>query len=220
MVVGGPYSGGQSHQRHPLLRTCTIPLMTRRSSIRSTPRTSLGKYGQDRILRAQMLMSFDPSYKTAVEKTVGGDGCKINEDDLNTSLEFVANQSTNLKITQYSRRVDELFSQAAVSSLSDAERQAARKAVAEYMLMPSLFMSIWPLQTQFACAGTIDATLWAFVKGSAPIYGTDAVLPTPRVGIWSTSFGLVSPQQTFSNQIINGAEQIMKKLVNDWSASQ
>jgi hypothetical protein len=160
------------------------------------------------------------SYKTAVEKTVGGDGCKINEDDLNTSLEFVANQSTNLKITQYSRRLGELFSQAAVSSLSDAERGAARKAVAEYMLMPSLLMSIWPLQTQFACAGTISARLSAFVKGSAHIYGTDALLQTPTVEMWSTSFSLIYPQQTFSSQIINIAEQIMKKLVNDWAASQ
>src|SRR6478672_13369380 len=44
----GPYSGGQSHQRQPLLRTCTIPLITRRSSTRSTPRTSVGKCGSIR----------------------------------------------------------------------------------------------------------------------------------------------------------------------------
>jgi hypothetical protein len=44
-VVGGPYSGGQSHQRQPLLSTCTMPLITRRSSTRSTPRTSVGKWG-------------------------------------------------------------------------------------------------------------------------------------------------------------------------------
>src|SRR4029079_9530789 len=35
--VGGPYAGGQPHQRQPLLNTCTRPLMTRRSSARSTP---------------------------------------------------------------------------------------------------------------------------------------------------------------------------------------
>src|SRR6476659_5176175 len=40
----GPYSGGQSHQRQPLLSTCTMPLITRRSSTRSTPRTSVGKW--------------------------------------------------------------------------------------------------------------------------------------------------------------------------------
>src|SRR5205814_2684345 len=43
IVVGGPYSAGQSHQRQPLFSTCTMPLMTRRSSTRSTPRTSVGR---------------------------------------------------------------------------------------------------------------------------------------------------------------------------------
>jgi hypothetical protein len=45
MVVGGPYSGGQSHQRQPLFNTCNMPLITRRSSTRSLPRISVGKNG-------------------------------------------------------------------------------------------------------------------------------------------------------------------------------
>src|SRR6185437_8365229 len=45
MVVGGPYSGGQSHHRQPLFNTCKMPLITRRSSTRSLPRTSVGKCG-------------------------------------------------------------------------------------------------------------------------------------------------------------------------------
>src|SRR6266566_7174611 len=45
MVVGGPYSGGQSHHRQPLFSTCKMPLITRRSSTRSLPRTSCGKCG-------------------------------------------------------------------------------------------------------------------------------------------------------------------------------
>src|ERR1700733_14125907 len=44
MVVGGPYSGGQSHHLQPLLSTCRMPLITRRSSTRLLPRTSVGKY--------------------------------------------------------------------------------------------------------------------------------------------------------------------------------
>src|SRR5712671_4650250 len=45
MVVGGPYCGGQSHHRQPLFSTCKMPLITRRSSTRSFPRTSVGKNG-------------------------------------------------------------------------------------------------------------------------------------------------------------------------------
>ena len=44
-IVAGrvrPYSGEHSFQRQPLRSTCRMPLMTRRSSARSLPRTSLG----------------------------------------------------------------------------------------------------------------------------------------------------------------------------------
>src|SRR5215470_11272170 len=48
MVVCGPYSGGQSFQRQPHRNTCRMPLMTRRSSARSLPRTSVGRCGSIR----------------------------------------------------------------------------------------------------------------------------------------------------------------------------
>jgi hypothetical protein len=161
------------------------------------------------------------SYTTAVEKTVGGDGCKIDNDNLNTSLQFVANQSTNLKISQYSlRNVNELISHADVSSLSDAERAAARIATVEYMLMPNLLIDISPLQTQFACVGGITAILSANVKESVHIHGSDAVVPNAKVEIWSTTFVFVGPQQTFSNQAIDITGLIMKQLINDWVVSQ
>src|SRR5260370_18772747 len=48
MVVGGRYSGGQSPHRQPLFSTCKMPLITRRSSTRSLPRTSVGKCGSIR----------------------------------------------------------------------------------------------------------------------------------------------------------------------------
>src|SRR6266536_2753594 len=40
---------GNSHQRQPLFSTCTMPLMTRRSSARSTPRTSVVRRGSIRF---------------------------------------------------------------------------------------------------------------------------------------------------------------------------
>src|SRR6185437_15276892 len=45
IVFAGPYSGGQSHHRQPLLMTNTMPLITRRSSTRALPRTSIGRSG-------------------------------------------------------------------------------------------------------------------------------------------------------------------------------
>jgi hypothetical protein len=45
MVVGGPYSGGQSLQRQPERSTCRTPLMTRRSSTRGAPGRPFGRCG-------------------------------------------------------------------------------------------------------------------------------------------------------------------------------
>jgi hypothetical protein len=44
------HTSGQSHHRQPLFRTCAIPLITRRSSARWTPRTSVGNCGNPRPL--------------------------------------------------------------------------------------------------------------------------------------------------------------------------
>src|SRR3954469_24092026 len=41
----GSYSGGASTQRAPDFRTCTMPLITRRSSTRALPRVSVGRCG-------------------------------------------------------------------------------------------------------------------------------------------------------------------------------
>src|SRR5208282_5367365 len=73
-----PYSGGQSHQRQPLLSTCTMPLMTRRSSARSTPRTSVGNCGSIRAhcsslsQNSFLLINLPPN--TNHHRIVGADG--------------------------------------------------------------------------------------------------------------------------------------------------
>jgi hypothetical protein len=91
------------------------------------------------------------TYFEMVEPGIFGDGCKIDWDNLKTSLEFVANQSTNLKIVtdkQHSRRRDELYSEASEPSLSDADKAAVRKAAEDYTWMPQLSIDITPLQVQ------------------------------------------------------------------------
>src|SRR5215472_7450526 len=75
-----------------------------------------------RYMKGIKIIAYFPAY---LEKTVGGDGCKIDEGNLNTSLQFVANQSTSLKIvTERERyeRGDELWAQARDAlTKSDAE---------------------------------------------------------------------------------------------------
>jgi hypothetical protein len=160
------------------------------------------------------------SYDLGVEKTVGGDQCNIDKESLETSVEFVANQSTKLKIVppdQKMKRINELM-----GYHPGEDKEAAMKAFRDYNFMPSLYIGIQPLQaTQFICAGTVNAELWMHIDvEDGHIIPTQALMSYPATVIQTVTVGLVYPQQTFSNQAIKVAEQIMKQLVNDWAASQ
>jgi len=163
------------------------------------------------------------SYDLGVEKTAGGDQCNIDKQSLETSVEFVANQSTKLKIVppdQKMKRTNELTGEATSRSITDKE--AANKAFRDYNFMPSFFIGIQPVQAaQFACAGTVNAELWVHIDvENARIIPTQALMSYPGAVIWTTTAGFWAPPQTFSNQAINVAEQDIKQLVNDWAAAQ
>ena len=163
------------------------------------------------------------SYTLIVEKTVGGRGCNIDQDKLDTSLQFVANQSTKLEIVEFEQRLQrssELDAKSNKPSLSSVEKEAAKKVAHDYLLMPTFFIHIMPLQTQVSCAGEISGRLNAYIEEQPHIIPTPVVWYGPTIQIWEAGYGFVGPQQTFSDQTIDTAEQIMKKLVNDWAASQ
>jgi hypothetical protein len=179
------------------------------------------------------------SYSALFDKTVGGNECKIDLENLNTSLQFIANQSTGLRIVTQSE--SEQIKQETHSKLKpllygpdgklkdegDLNKQldnlekwrAAAKTSDVYTWMPHLFIGIQPLQVQSGCAGTIHASLSA-VGNPTQLRATQADVSLPSIEIWFQSYGFVAPQQNFSSQAINPAEQIMKQLVNDWVASQ
>jgi hypothetical protein len=167
------------------------------------------------------------SYMVFLEKTVGGDRCKIDWDNLNTSLQFVANQSTTLKIVteiQKSDQTKELYSKLDPKWFfgSDGDQkkyQATKKVADEYISMPNLLIGFSPLQTQGGCAGTITARLTASVSPTH-LLATQVDVYDPHIEIWSKTYGFVGPQESFSNYAINLGEQMMKSLVNDWAASQ
>jgi hypothetical protein len=160
-------------------------------------------------------------YQLFVEKIVGGDDCKIDQANLNTSIEFVANQSTNLKIESNSQHVQHLNELLGKPYSELYKNNLLKEPERSYVLMPTFSIGIDPLQTtKFNCAGTIKGDLSAYIEEKPHIIPTQVVVSPAIVEIWSKEVAFVGPQQSFSNQAINAAEQIMKKLVNDWSASQ
>jgi hypothetical protein len=200
-----------------LISARKILLLAMYCSLVSFPAIATAQDHPSHYMKGIKIISYLPAY---VEKTVGGDGCKINEENLNTSLQFVANQSTNLKIvteTERHERGNELWAQASALSLSDPAHEAARKAARDYGFMPRFLIDIFPLQTQFECAGTIRAELSVRIEDAQLI---PTQVPISGNGRKSVEYGFVAPQQSFSNQAINLAEQMMKRLVNDWTASQ
>jgi hypothetical protein len=160
------------------------------------------------------------SYDLGVEKTAGGDQCNIDKDNLNTSVEFVANQSTKLKIVPPDQKMKRIYE--LMGSHPGADKEAAKKAFNDYNFMPSFFIGIQPVQAaQFACAGTVNAELWVHIDiENAPVIPTQALMSYPAVVIWTTTAGFWAPPQSFSNQAINVTVQAIKQLVNDWAAAQ
>lgn len=160
------------------------------------------------------------SYDLDVEKTMGGDQCIIDKESLKTSVEFVANQSTKLKIVppeQKDKRVNELM-----GWHPGEDKDAAKKAFNDWNFMPDFSIVIRPLQvSESMCTAAINAELlvWVDVQ-NAHVIPTQALISYPATMVQQITGGLVASQQTFSNQAINAAEHIMKQLVNDWSAAQ
>jgi hypothetical protein len=158
------------------------------------------------------------SYILDVKKTMGGDQCNIDEENLKTSIEFVANQSTKLKIVppeQKDKRVNELM------GWQPEDKEAATK-FHDWNFMPFFNIEIQPIQaSQFMCTAATNAGVWVTVDvKKAHVIPTQAVLSYPGVEIYEFTGCFWGPPQTFSNQAINAAEQMMKHLVNDWSAAQ
>jgi hypothetical protein len=115
------------------------------------------------------------NYSFGAEKTVGGEQCKIDEDNFATSLQFVANQSAKLKIIAQSeqiRRGQELDAEAdalrgrlekqlydktgdpfkaTVGAMEDDKYKATRKTACDYNWMPHLFIEIMPIELGGGC---------------------------------------------------------------------
>jgi hypothetical protein len=175
-------------------------------------------------------------FMIVVEETVGGNGCKIDQEAMNTSLQFVANQSTKLKILtwkEYVKREDDLRTAAQSKAPSTdgffkdvnkyqaelKEYQAALDKGKKYTQAPLLIISIMPLQVGNGCGGHINAELSASI-GPTQLTPTKREVYNESIKLWSEGYSFVSPQPTFSEYAINIAGQMMKQLVNDWTASQ
>jgi hypothetical protein len=177
------------------------------------------------------------SYSAGSETLVGGELCKIDENGLATSLQFVANQSAKLKLLPqneaFSRAVTlaekaaEIWKELSASGkLEDmiAAREndkylAAKKAADDLNFLPLLLFVVTPLELTGGCAAVVEATLSAYFDDTQMDH-TRRTLHHPSITIWKQGSYFVGPKRTFAEQVTGHVEQLMKEFVNDWTASQ
>ena len=128
--------------------------------------------------------------------------CDIDMKAWNTSIDFVANQSTKLKLWR------------------EADHAAQVRARSDKLKLPeNLWFNMTTVDTEIGCVGFIDAELGADLKPSEMI-STGTLISNPIVILWTKQRWLSGPFQGFSAGAIQNSEQIMKEFVNDWTASQ
>jgi hypothetical protein len=130
------------------------------------------------------------------------DHCDVDMKAWNTSIDFVANQSTKLKLWR------------------EADHAAQVRARSDKLKLPeNLWFNMTTVDTEIGCVGFIDAELGADLKPSEMI-STGTLISNPIVILWTKQRWLSGPFQGFSAGAIQNSEQIMKEFVNDWTASQ
>lgn len=170
--------------------------------------------------------------------------CAIDREALNTAIDFVANQSTKLKLirqTDHWERGKELFEKVGEAGRkftadvlsdkttpSDTAAGAAKKALdraveisRKYSAAPTLrlFAALDILVHNGSCIGTVSTTVTASLKPSKMIV-TGKFIPHPYENLWEESSLVVGPPSEFSRFVIETSERTMKKFVNDWALSQ
>jgi hypothetical protein len=160
--------------------------------------------------------------------------CKIDWKAWNTAIDFIANQSTKLKLmtdADYQKHFDELLDRnkeidllrtKTPSTWTDEEARKfsdANELIYKQSSIPSLSLSITTIELESGCAAVIGAEAKATLKPST-IISTGASVPNPDFSIWSATWTLKSPHRSFLRFAIETSERIMKEFVNDWTASQ
>jgi hypothetical protein len=167
------------------------------------------------------------------------DPCAINQEAWNTAIDFVANQSSKLKLIkekEHYERGKELADKAGeagrkwasviTGSAARSEAEMAGKSWDEeiekskkYSAAPRLLLVAEAFEHNGSCVGDLSATVSASLKPSE-IIATGKLIYHPHEEIWSWSKLLAGPPNTFSRFVIQSSEEMMKSFVNDWAVTQ
>ena len=171
------------------------------------------------------------AYHGILEPGIGN--CKVDWEAWNTSIDFVANQSTKLKLLtdiEHHKRADKLAdknkafeaTKPPLSKWNDDDRnewQSNADAFSKYLFAPRLSFDIITIETGAACAAVIISDVTMAVKPAKTI-ATDILVSVPNISVWSETRSLSGPLRGFSKFVVQTSEEMLKGFINDWAASQ
>jgi hypothetical protein len=167
-----------------------------------------------RYLKGVAVIWYEPIFELSKQ-------CSVDFKAWDTALEFVANQSIKLKLIRsidHYNKMDELLSkrhdQESIKELADWSERFQRE-----VYVPYLHFGLFAIELETGCVAVMNAEVKARLKPSS-IISTGVVVYDPDHQIWSTRWQIKTTHQLFSKTVIEVSEQIIKGLVNDWTASQ
>jgi hypothetical protein len=174
------------------------------------------------------------------EKTI----CAVDYQSLETSIDFVANQSTKLKFlrfAEYSHEMDERYTKArelrkhsfelglkgphsGEAALAEAAADAADLDASRYGGMPHLFLNIVTAGVRTpevgdVCFAVVNVGVSASLAATT-MSATGRSMAFPSVEIWSSTYYLIGPNAGFAERVIHTGETTVKDFANAWAASQ
>jgi hypothetical protein len=182
---------------------------------------SFAAYGAKELLKGIQVVH----YLVGIRPEKEAKNCTINYAELDTDVRFVAAQSSRLELIpniEHSEKVSALYDKAntLLKSGGAADQFAAAERLAEqFNWSPALTISGEVIEIGGGCFVKIEAVLTATTAASK-LLTNDAPTPRPEVTLWTASQWVFGPNEGFSKHVSGICEQLIKKLVNDWSALQ
>jgi hypothetical protein len=130
--------------------------------------------------------------------------CRADLDAWDTAVEFVTNQSTKLKLIKH-------IDHEGLSKLHKGDKL--------FQWAPLLMLLMETIDVGSGCAAVIRAEVTVTLQPTT-IRGTEEGVSYPNYPVWSKTFKLNAPYQSFSKLVIETSEQMMTSFVNDWTKSQ
>ena len=169
-------------------------------------------------------------YESSVNDSSGDKICSVDWKAFNTSMAFVANQSTKLKLVSIrdhltemkarSEKIGELLERYSPTRMEENSAYfEARRQLKAYIFMPTLSIKVLIEDTGSGCAAELVATVRATLEPSKML-ATGEEVSHPVIELWSDSDSVKTTYKDVSSSILQKGEQAMKVFVNAWAASQ